>query len=109
MIFHLVDATGWALALQRSEVRPTAGPFVHLSTRAQVLGSANRFFKGRTDVLLLRVDETRLTEGLKYEEGEPGQLFPHFYGALPVAAVLKAVPLTPNAEGNFLALEGIDG
>ena len=105
MIFHLVDSASWQLALQRGEHRPeslqTVG-FVHLSTGAQVLGTANRFFAGRLDLLLLHVDETRLVGTLKYEEGEPGQLFPHFYGPLPVAAVVKAVALKPGASGAFV-------
>ena len=101
MIFHLVDSVSWALAQQRGEYRPdslqTQG-FVHLSTRAQVLATARRFFAGRTDLLLLHVDEAQLAGALKYEEGEPGQLFPHFYGPLPLSAVVKAVPFVGKLE-----------
>ena len=107
MIFHLVDSASWALAVKCGEHRPAslqAQGFVHLSTRAQVLGTANRFFAGRTDLLLLHVDETRLVGTLKYEEGEPGQLFPHFYGPLPVAAIVKVVVLKPDASGVFFDL-----
>lgn len=95
VIFHLVDEASWAVAVERGEHRPaslSSQGFVHLSTRAQVLGTANRFFAGRHDMLLLHVDEARLPGVLKYEEGEPGQLFPHLYGPLPVAAVVKATP-----------------
>ena len=107
MIFHLVDSEAWALAVKCGEHRPPslqAQGFVHLSTREQVLGTANRFFAGRTDLLLLHVDEARLVGTLKYEEGEPGQLFPHLYGPLPVAAIVKAVVLTPEASGVFVHL-----
>jgi uncharacterized protein (DUF952 family) len=106
MIFHLTDAAAWVLALERGELRPAslqAQGFVHLSTGEQVLGTANRFFAGRTDLLLLQVDETQLQAGLKYEEGEVGQLFPHFYGPLPLPSILKAVPLKPDAAGIFVA------
>ena len=109
MIFHLIDAAAWDTALERGEHRPpslAAQGFVHLSRQEQVLGTANRFFSGRTDLLLLHVDDTQLTDGLKYEEGEPGELFPHLYRPLPVAAVLKVVPMTPTASGNFVELPG---
>jgi len=104
VIFHLVDAAGWALAIAAGEHRPAslgAEGFVHLSTRAQVLGTANRFFAGRTDLLLLHVDEARLPGALRYEEGEPGQRFPHHYGPLPCQAVVRVVPLKPSASGAF--------
>ncbi len=105
MIFHLIDSAAWAVAMERGEHRPPsllAQGFVHLSTRGQVVGTANRFFAGRADLILLHVDETQLVGGLRYEEGEPGQLFPHFYGPLPLQAILKAVPLRPNAQGVFV-------
>ena len=104
MLFHLVDREAWAVALKAGAHRPAslaAQGFVHLSTRAQVLGTANRFFVGRRDLLLLRIDESKLVGTLKYEEGEPGQLFPHFYAALPVDAVSSSLPLLPDADGQF--------
>jgi uncharacterized protein (DUF952 family) len=107
VIFHLVDVAAWKLSVQYGDHRPeslTSQGFIHLSTRAQVLGTANRFFRGRSDLLLLSVDETQLAAPLKYEEGEPGQLFPHLYGPLPLAAVLRVTPLKPDASGGFAAL-----
>ena len=104
MVFHLIDRAGWALAVEQGSHRPpslAAEGFVHLSTRAQVLGTANRFFRGRTDLLLLQIDEGSLTGALKYEEGEPGQLFPHFYGPLPVSAILAVLSLEVDDAGGF--------
>lgn len=108
MIFHLVDAASWALAQERGEHRPPslqAQGFVHLSTRDQVLATANRFFAARTDLVLLHVDELKLSGTLKYEEGEPGQLFPHFYGPLPLTAVTRVGPLKPDETGRFVTLD----
>jgi len=104
VIFHLVDAASWSRALEKGEHRPASVDlegFVHLSTVAQVVATANRFFKGRTDLLLLHVDDAQLPSGLKYEEGEPGELFPHFYGPLPLTAVTKAAPFPCGSDGAF--------
>ncbi len=109
MIFHLVGGAAWAAAVEQGAYRPPSlaqQGFVHLSTSTQVLGTANRFFAGRTDLLMLRVDERALGGLLKYEEGEVGQLFPHFYGALPIAAVIDVAPLSPDADGVFRTLPG---
>ncbi len=97
MIFHLVDAASWAKALEKGEYRPASVDlegFVHLSTQAQVAATANRFFKGRSDLLLLHVDDAQLGAALRFEEGEPGELFPHFYGPLPLTAVTKVEPFS---------------
>ena len=66
--------------------------FVHVSNEEHVAGTFARFFKGRTDMLVLRIDGARLTAEVKFEEGEPGVLFPHLYGPLPVAAVIGVAP-----------------
>lgn len=59
--------------------------FVHLSRPDQVEATADRFYAGRADLLLLSVDPSGLD--LRWEEGEPGELFPHVYEALPLASV----------------------
>jgi uncharacterized protein (DUF952 family) len=106
-LFHLISRVDWEEARAQGEVRPPSlvvQGFVHLSTRAQVLGTANRFFRGRGDILVLCLDPARLGAAVRFEEGEPGQLFPHLYGPLPVAAVTSAEPLVPDAAGVFVSL-----
>jgi uncharacterized protein (DUF952 family) len=104
VIFHLTDAAAWTAALKSGFVRPPSllsEGFIHLSTAQQVVGTANRFFAGRQDLLLLGIEERLLPGPVKYEEGEPGQLFPHFYGPLPTGAVLSAEPFVPGSDGQF--------
>ena len=95
MIFHLVDEESWVRAVARGEYAPPplqSEGFIHLSTQAQVAGTAERFFAGRTDMLVLHVDEAKLTARLKYEPAD-GQQFPHHYGPLPLVAVTKVQAL----------------
>ena len=56
--------------------------FIHCSTVEQVVQTANRFYRGRADLVLLCIDEALLESEIRYEEGEPGQQFPHIYGPL---------------------------
>ena len=68
--------------------------FIHLSAEDQVRGTLDKHFAGRTGLLILTVDVTRLPEGaLKWEASRGDALFPHLYGDLPVAAVISAEPV----------------
>lgn len=79
--------------------------FVHLSTPEQVHLPANRLFSGRTDLVLLRVDPTRLTAPVRWEPGVPSDpesmRFPHLYGPLPIAAVTAVLDYRPGPDGTF--------
>ncbi|WP_102142572.1 DUF952 domain-containing protein [Mycobacterium hubeiense] len=110
-LVHLCSADEWRLAQDRGEHRPDsldADGFVHLSTPEQVHLPANRLFAGRTDLVLLHIDRTRLSAPLRWEPGVPtdpaGMVFPHLYGPLPVAAVISATPYRPGADGGFAPL-----
>lgn len=82
--------------------------FVHLSTPAQVHLPANRLYRGRRDLLLLRIDPGRLVSPLRWEPGtdaDPaGMVFPHLYGPVPVSAVIDVVEYRPGPAGSFSPL-----
>jgi uncharacterized protein (DUF952 family) len=67
--------------------------FIHFSTAAQVRETAARHFAGAGDLMLVAVDAAPLGDALKWEVSRGGDLFPHLYGTLPLAAVLWAKPL----------------
>ena len=70
---------------------------------------ANARFAGARDLVLLCVAVDRLAAPLRYEAGDPGsaELFPHLYGPLNAAAVVRVVPFGEAAEG--FALPAVDG
>lgn len=69
--------------------------FLHLCTPAQLGYVLGRHFAGRTNLVLLHIDPAGLDD-LRWEISEPGRdAFPHLYGPLPVAAVLRAEPVQP--------------
>ncbi len=72
--------------------------YIHLSTRQQVEETAERYFRGQRDLLLLAVAAERLGDSLRYEPSRHGQLFPHVYGDIPVEAVTRVHPLELNDD-----------
>ncbi len=104
MIFHFCPADAWAAALAAGEYTAdtlaTEG-FIHLSTAEQVHIPANAIARGRRGLVLLEVDEARLPQPARYEDGGDGTLFPHLYAPLPVAAVVAVHDFPPNPDGTF--------
>lgn len=76
-----------------------ADGFIHFSSAAQVHETARRHFAGKTDLLLVAVSADALGDALRWEPSRGGDLFPHFYGPLPVSIALWVKPMPLNADG----------
>jgi uncharacterized protein (DUF952 family) len=104
-ILHITQRDRWAkaknLGSYRSDSLDTEG-FIHCSTLAQVIGSANRFFTGQTELVILVIDIDRVTPEIRYEGAAQNNLFPHIYGELNIDAVIKAIDLETNSDGLFI-------
>ena len=107
MILHITQRQEWEtaknLGTYRSNTLDSEG-FIHCSTAAQVLGSANRFFKDQTDLVILTIDTSRVKPEIKYEGAETTNLFPHIYGELNIDAVLQASDFEADPNGEFTSL-----
>ena len=104
VLFHIAEQPFWDAAVVSSEYRvPSldAEGFIHLSTRAQFVATANRYYTGRSDLVLLEVDESTL-EDLRYEVSTNEELFPHLYGTLAVTSVIRTHIFLPSVEGTFV-------
>lgn len=93
MIYHVVTAVNWQKALQQGFYEADSllhEGFIHTSKAEQVQGVLERYYKNQNDLLLLHIDETKLTAPLKYELAPSvNETFPHIYGRLNLDAVLK--------------------
>jgi len=116
MILHIVKRSEWMDAVERSSYAPASlrvEGFIHCSTLAQVVGTANRFYRGQKGLVVLCIEESRLRAELQYEaptmlQGEStGELFPHVYGELNVDAVVRVVEFPCEADGSFLLPDGL--
>jgi len=104
MIFHITDQSAWQAAQVEGAYRApsleTEG-FIHFSTESQVAATANRFYKGKTGLVLLTIDPNRLAAELRYEDTRSHGTFPHLYGPLNVDAVVDVKPFEANSDGDF--------
>lgn len=104
-ILHITHRQAWAtakdLGTYRSDSLDSEG-FIHCSTVVQVIGSANRFFTGQTDLVILKIDVDRVTPEIRYEGEDSNNLFPHIYGALNLDAVVGSIDLESNPDGSFI-------
>ena len=81
--------------------------FIHCSTAAQVIGVANRRFKGQPGLVLLVIETALVRPEIRYENLEGGSaLFPHIYGPLNRDAIQRIVDLIPGQDGFFTFPEG---
>jgi uncharacterized protein (DUF952 family) len=64
-----------------------------------VTETVDRHFAGQAGLVIAAVDLAVLGEAVRWESSRNGQLFPHIYGALTMAAVLGSVPLVRNDDG----------
>jgi uncharacterized protein (DUF952 family) len=102
-IYKICEQKAWLAAERHGEFRGSEADardgFIHLSTAAQLVGTAAKHFAGATDLLLVAVDAGALGEALKWEPSRGGDLFPHLYGALPLEAVRWTRPLADEMNG----------
>jgi uncharacterized protein (DUF952 family) len=100
-IFHLALPDDWARAFDTGDYRiSTRGSsldevgFIHCSTRAQIVPTANRFYADLFHLVVLTIDPLLVPVPVVFEPPAPGspELFPHIYGPLPIAAVDMASP-----------------
>ncbi len=97
MIYIVIAQSHWNAALTQgfyeSASLATEG-FIHASKEEQVKGVLERHFKNQADLLLLHIDESKLTAELKYERAPAvNEEFPHIFGRLNIDAVIKTTLL----------------
>lgn len=98
MIYHIAIESEWNGQIHSAEFAPPAFAregFVHTSRKHQVAGVADRYYKGRTDLLLLEIDEAKLKHPLKDEPSSSGEFFPHVYGEINKDAIVNVDRYTP--------------
>lgn len=66
-----------------------ADGYIHLSASDQLQGTLDKHFAEQTGLVIAEVDLAMLGDLVKWEVSRGKALFPHVYGALPMAAVLN--------------------
>lgn len=107
MIYHIATLEDWNRAVATCEYFPsgyaTEG-FIHASKREQVNGVVSRYYQNQKGLILLEIDESKLTSVVRYEISTAQEEYPHIYGPIQRAAVVNTMPLesfmNPNQKRN---------
>lgn len=113
LIYKIVPRALWRQAEEAGQFNGApvdlADGFIHFSTGAQVEETAARHFAGQDDLLLVAIRTERLNPAaLRFEPSRGGDLFPHLYAPLDLAAVawVRDLPLGAHGRHLFPAFEG---
>ncbi|MGE3542001.1 MAG: DUF952 domain-containing protein [Candidatus Tectimicrobiota bacterium] len=102
MIYRITERATWDAAQEAGRFASAdlaAEGFIHCCTVQQLSGVAERYYQGQRDLMVLEIDETRLTVPVRWEDlRQAGELFPHVYGPIPLAAVRRCRALRPEAD-----------
>lgn len=91
--FKILTAQQWAdferdQIFQGSPVDMADG-YIHLSTAEQLPETLEKHYAGQADLIIAEVDLSGFGADLRWEASRGGQLFPHLYGRLPMAAIVR--------------------
>jgi uncharacterized protein (DUF952 family) len=73
--------------------------YIHLSAASQIPGTAEKYFRGQSDLILIAFKASDLAPHLKWEPSRNGQLFPHVYASLPAERALWTTPMPLDENG----------
>ena len=105
LILHITTEGEWEAAQSAGMVRAASldnDGFIHCSLPTQVTHVADWFYRDVPDLVLLCIDPAGLTSPLRWEPSADDAFagdFPHVYGPISVAAVVRALRWSRGADG----------
>ena len=106
IVFHICTKNEWKAAkadgIYKGSTQDIADGFIHCSTAEQLIKSAAKHRAGQRGLVLLSVETDSLSEVLRWEPSREEALFPHLYGPLPLAAVIRVDGLAVGSDGRHL-------
>ena len=105
-IYKIVEAAHWHNAQGQEFLPPmaidVADGYMHFSTVTQLKKTLELYFAGQTDVAILAIEVSLLPVPLKWEPSRGGDLFPHFYGQLPMSCIVLQEFVDIAADGQCI-------
>jgi uncharacterized protein (DUF952 family) len=105
MIYHIAEEDEWLACANKPEYLPKTyekDGFIHCSDGHQIERVANLLFKGKKDLILLKIDPSRLSSQIIYESPQGTiEKFPHIYRTIDKQAIVRVSQLTCNENGEF--------
>jgi uncharacterized protein (DUF952 family) len=105
MIYRIAETRDWEAAQVSgyfASADLAAEGFIHCCTARQIAAVGNRYYRGQEGLILLEIDETQVHVPLQWEDlTHAGEQFPHVYGRIPHAAVVRYLSFKPGPDGHF--------
>jgi uncharacterized protein (DUF952 family) len=96
-IYHITTKVEWQKAQQQGFYEASSlhiEGFIHCSKAEQVAGVLERYYRGKTDLVTIVIDTSKLSNKLVYELAPSvNQEFPHIYGAINLDAVMEVMEI----------------
>jgi uncharacterized protein (DUF952 family) len=96
-IYKIVDKDVWDAARKEGVFKGVEidlkDKFIHFSSEEQVKETAQKHFAGVSNLVVAKIDGSKLGDALKWEISRNGDLFPHLYSALSFEAVVSQTDL----------------
>jgi uncharacterized protein (DUF952 family) len=113
LIYKITTVQAWASAAVCGAF--TGSPddlrdgYIHLSAAHQLVATAEKYYAGIPDLVLVAVAPSVLGTALKWEPSRGGDLFPHLYGDLPTESVHWVRPMPLGVDGLPRAAQTLNG
>lgn len=106
MIIHCMRKSTW----EERKNKPFWGKrnmeldgFIHCSTVEYFWRVAPNFKEVNEELVLVCIDESKLTSEVKYEDGDNcGRAYPHVYGLVNNDAVIDVLPFLRDEKGDYI-------
>lgn len=112
MIYRIAEQADWLQTQQRGyfvSADLAAEGFIHGSELHQVLRTANKYYRGKTSLLLLEIDDALLGDSVIREDlPGSGMRFPHIYAPVPIQAIVRHFDFAEDATRGFSLPAEID-
>ena len=97
-IYHVTTLKEWGAAKIKNEYTPVnfeQDGFIHCSIEKQIPGVLDRFYKGQTGLVKLKIEKEKVQRPVLFELAlDLDELFPHIYGALNLDSVVEVTAIS---------------
>ncbi len=104
LVYKISPASLWKEAVTKGVFHGApidlADGYIHFSDAQQARETAEKYFTGQSDLVLIAIDDADFGDAMKWEVSRGGALFPHLYGTFTPAQALWVKPLALNADGS---------
>ncbi len=96
-IYHVTTLKEWEQAKIKGEYTPAGYEqegFIHCSIERQIEGVLDRFYKGQSGLVKLKIEKAKVSRPVLFELAvDLDELFPHIYGALNLDSVVEVISI----------------